>query len=173
MLYDMILIPNAGVGVRISDRLTLQADWMYGKLSDSAKRRYMRIYGGDIELRCRIGAPRSGSPLGGHHIGICGSMASYDFQTGFSNPGVLSDKYNYAAGVSYSFTLPLSAHFNIDFSLGIGYLWGTYKKYVPIDDCDVWLSTHKLSWFGPTRVGVTLVWLIGNDLKNNRKGGDR
>lgn len=173
MLYDVAMTPNIGVGISVSDRVTLQADWMYARWSNHDKRRYWRIYGGDIEVRYRIGAHREGSPLGGHYVGAYGSIVCYDFQAGRSHTGVLSDTYNYAAGVSYTYALPVSTHFNIDFSLGIGYLWGRYKKHTPIDDCDVWLSTHKMGWFGPTRAGVTLVWLIGNRVKNSRKGGTR
>ena len=173
MLYDAALTPNIGVGISIADRFTVQADWMYARWSNRDKRRYWRIYGGDLEVRYRIGPHVKGSPLGGHYVGVYGSLACYDFQAGCNHTGVLSDKYNYAVGVSYTYSLPISTHFNIDFNLGLGYLWGTYKKHTPIDDCDVWLSTHKLGWVGPTRVGVTLVWLAGNGVKNSRKGGDR
>lgn len=172
MLYDAALIPNICVGVKIADRVVLSADWMYARWNNHDKRRYWRIYGGDIEVRCRIGAQPKGSPLGGHYLGAYGSMACYDFQTGRNHTGVLSDKYNYAVGVSYTYSLPVAAHFNIDFSLGVGYLWGRYKKHRPIDDCDVWLSTHRMRRFGPTRAAVSLVWLIGDVLKNDRKGGD-
>lgn len=173
LLYDAALTPNIGAGISVGDRVTLLADWMYARWSNHNKRRYWRIYGGDVEVRYRIGARREGSPLGGHYIGAYGSLACYDFQAGLSHTGVLSDTYNYAVGVSYTYSLPISTHFNIDFSLGIGYLWGKYKKHTPIDDCDVWLSTHKLKWLGPTRAGVSLVWLIGNRVKNSRKGGSR
>ncbi len=173
MLYDVALTPNLGVGMGVTDRLTVTADWMWARWSNRDRRRYWRIYGGDLELRYRIGPARDGSPLAGHHIGVYGSLACYDFQAGRSHTGVLSDRYNYAVGVSYTYSLPLSARFNIDFSLGVGYLWGTYKKHTPIDDCDVWLSTHRMRWFGPTRVGVSLVWLVGNAVANSRKGGDR
>lgn len=173
MLYDAALTPNIGVGISIADRVTVLADWMYARWNNRDKRRYWRIYGGDIEVRYRIGPHRKGSPLGGHYVGAYGSIACYDFQAGRSHSGVLSDKYNYAVGLSYTYSLPLSTRFNIDFNLGVGYLWGTYKKHRPIDDCDVWLSTHKLGWVGPTRIGVTLVWLVGNNVKNDRKGGDR
>lgn len=172
MLYDAALIPNICVGVKIADRVVLSADWMYARWNNHDKRRYWRIYGGDIEVRCRIGAQPKGSPLGGHYLGAYGSLACYDFQTGRNHTGVLSDKYNYAVGVSYTYSLPVAAHFNIDFSLGVGYLWGRYKKHRPIDDCDVWLSTHRMRRFGPTRAAVSLVWLIGDVLKNERKGGD-
>lgn len=173
MLYDVALTPNLGVGMGVTDRLTVTADWMWARWSNRDRRRYWRIYGGDLELRYRIGPARDGRPLAGHHIGVYGSLACYDFQAGRSHTGVLSDRYNYAVGVSYTYSLPLSARFNIDFSLGVGYLWGTYKKHTPIDDCDVWLSTHRMRWFGPTRVGVSLVWLVGNAVANSRKGGDR
>lgn len=173
MLYDVALTPNIGVGINVTDRVTLLADWMYARWSNRDKRRYWRIYGGDIEVRYRIGRHLKGSPLGGHHVGAYGSMACYDFQAGRSHSGVLSDKWNYAAGLSYTYSLPVSARLNVDFNLGVGYLWGTYKKHTPIDDCDVWLSTHKFGWFGPTRVGVTLVWLVGNAVTNSRKGGGK
>lgn len=173
LLYDAALTPNIGVGISIADRVTVLADWMYARWNNRDKRRYWRIYGGDIEVRYHIGNLREYSPLGGHHIGVYGSIACYDFQTGRTHTGVLSDKYNYAAGLSYTYSLPVGMRFNIDFSLGMGYLWGTYKKNKLIDDCDVWLSTHKQGWFGPTRIGVSLVWLIGNSVINNRKGGGR
>lgn len=173
MLYDAALTPNIGVGISLADRVTLQADWMYARWSNRDKRRYWRIYGGDVELRYRMSPRLKGSPLGGHYVGAYGSMACYDFQAGRSHSGVLSDKYNYAAGLSYTYSLPLSARLNLDFNLGVGYLWGTYKKQRLIDDCDVWLSTHKLGWFGPTRAGITLVWLVGNAVANKKKGGNR
>lgn len=128
MLYDAALTPNIGVGINVAERVTVLADWMYARWNNRDKRRYWRIYGGDLEVRYRIGPHRKGSPLGGHYVGAYGSIACYDFQAGRSHTGVLSDKYNYAVGVSYTYTLPLSARLNIDFNLGIGYLWGTYKS---------------------------------------------
>lgn len=172
LLYDAILTPNIGIGISVTDKVTVFADWMYARWSNRAKRRYWRIYGGDIEVRYHLNH-RKNSPLGGHHIGAYASLACYDFQKGLNHRGVLSDKYNYAAGISYTYSLPVARHFNIDFSLGVGYMWGTYKKHTPIDDCDVWLFTHKLGWFGPTKAGISLVWLIGSSVINNRKGGDR
>lgn len=173
MLYDAALTPNIGVGIIVADRITVLADWMYARWHNRDRRRYWHIYGGDIEIRWRFSPRCADSPLGGHYVGAYGSMASYDFQAGCSHTGFLSDKYNYAVGLSYTYSLPITTRFNIDFTLGVGYLWGTYKKHKPIDDCDVWLSTHRLGWFGPTRVGVTLVWLVGNGVANSRKGGQR
>lgn len=173
MLYDAALTPNIGVGISVTDRVTVLADWMYARWNNRDKKRYWRIYGGDIEARYRISRRMERSPLGGHHVGAYCSMARYDFQAGRNHRGILSDKFNYAAGMSYTYSMPISTRLNIDFSLGVGYLWGTYKRHRPIDDCDVWLSTHKLGWFGPTRAGVSLVWLLGKTYNDKKGGSDR
>lgn len=69
--------------------------------------------------------------------------------------------------MSYGYSLPIGRQFNIDFTLGVGYLSGDYMKYQPEDNCYVWESTRKRKWFGPTKAEVSLVWYIGgrNELK--------
>ena len=171
-LYDLLLLPNIGLSVGIGDRITVGADWMGTWLNDS-RHHYYRIYGGDLDLSYRLGgADRPSNPVSGHHVGVYASLVYYDLQRGASHRGYLSDKYNYAAGFSYTYSLPITRHFDLAFSIGIGYMWGKYMRHRPIDDHDVWLSTHKRSWFGPTRAAVSLVWVLGGAC-NDRKGGER
>lgn len=105
----------------------------------------------------------------GHHVGVYGQMLTYDVEWG--GRGYMGDRWSWAAGVSYGYSLPVGRHFNIDFTLGVGYLQGDYMKYRPEDDCYVWDSTHRKEWFGPTRAEVSLVWYIGG--RSVRKGGAR
>lgn len=172
LLYDAALVPNVGVGIYLGNRMTLYADWMHAWWSCKARHRYWRVYGGDVELRARLGrSPRSSaSPFSGHHLGVYASMATYDFQFG-NRTGVMGNKYNYAAGLSYGYSLPVARRLSFDFAVGVGYAWGKYKKHHPIDDHDVWQSTHKLKRFGPTRLEIGLQWLLGKDNHNARKGG--
>lgn len=175
MLLDAALVPNIGLRVPIGQRFTASADWMYARWSCASSHRYWRIYGGDVEMLYRIGsvAPNAGR-FAGHHIGVYASLMCYDFQFGTSHPGVLSDKFNYAAGISYSYSMPVAPRLNIEFSIGLGYMWGRYKKHTPIDDHDVWLSTHRLRWLGPTKAGISLVWMLGGSpADKNGKGGSR
>ena len=74
VLYDAALVPNVGVGIYLGKRMTLYADWMHAWWSRKARHRYWRVYGGDIELRARLGrSPRSSvSPFSGHHLGVYG-----------------------------------------------------------------------------------------------------
>lgn len=85
----------------------------------------------------------------------------------------LWDRCNFLAGVEYGYSLPVSKHLNIDFTLGIGYLGGKLLEYVPEDGCYVWQKTEKLHWIGPTKAEISLVWLIGCDNYNRKKGGNR
>ena len=56
---------------------------------------------------------------------------------------------------------------------GIGYLGGKYYEYIPMDQCYVWQVTKKRRYIGPTRLEVSLVWLIGRGNYNKDKGGRR
>ena len=172
LLYDAALVPNIGAGVYLGRHISLFADWMYAWWSNSGRHRYWRVYGGDIEARWQLGHGRSDSPFAGHYVGVYGSLVTYDFQFG-NRKGVIGDKFNYAVGVSYGYSLPVARRLNINFSLGIGYMWGKYKKHHPVDECDVWISDHKRKWFGPTRLEVGLVWLLGRGNINSGKGGVR
>ncbi|MCM1491593.1 MAG: DUF3575 domain-containing protein, partial [Muribaculum sp.] len=40
------------------------------------------------------------------------------------------------------------------------------------DDHYVWQSTHRRKYFGPTKLEVAFVWLIGRDNVNRKKGGE-
>ena len=89
-------------------------------------------------------------------------------------PGkTLWDRCNRMFGVEYGYSLPIGRRFNIDFSLGLGYLGGEYLEYVPVDDRYVWQTTKQRHFFGPTKAEISLVWLIGYRNWNERKGGRR
>lgn len=175
MLYDAALVPNIGIGVRLNDRFTVWADWMYAWWNNRQHRRYWRIYGGDIEMRMQLGQGKSDNTFAGHRIGVYASIVTYDIQFGRSHTGVIGDKFNYAAGITYGYSLPVTRRLNIDFSIGIGYQWGRYLKQHLVDTHDVLLSTHNRRWFGPTRVEIGLTWLIGpgNINTTTGKGGNR
>lgn len=170
MLYDAAAIPNIGLEVSVGKGWSVGANWMYAWWSNDARHRFWRAYGGDVELR-RWFSPRreSRSLMCGHHIGVYGQMLTYDIEWG--GRGYLGDRWSWAAGLSYGYSLPAGRHFNIDFTLGIGYLEGDYMKYRPEDGCYFWESTHRRKWFGPTKAEVSLIWFIGG--RYQRKGGEQ
>ncbi|MGM9872153.1 MAG: DUF3575 domain-containing protein, partial [Muribaculaceae bacterium] len=80
---------------------------------------------------------------------------------------------HWGAGIEYGFALPIARRLNIDFTIGLGYLGGEYREYIPIDNCYVWQATKYRHWWGPTKVEISLMWLIGRDNYNKAKGGER
>ena len=69
--------------------------------------------------------------------------------------------------------MPVAKRMNIDFTLGVGYLSGEYKEYLPMDDCYVWQATKNRRWMGPTKAEISFVWLLGQGNINKGKGGKR
>lgn len=93
--------------------------------------------------------------------------------------GALWDRCLVNSGIEYGYSLPVSTHFNIDFSIGLGYLGGNYIKYYPFDNDYYSEKEYKMRYFGPTKAEISLIWLIGRGNVNtksgnvsNRKGGD-
>ena len=171
MLYDLALVPNGGVEFYLGRGWSVAGNWMYAWWKSDRKHNYWRIYGGDLAVRKYFGRLAKEKPLTGHHAGVYGGIVTYDFELG--GRGYLGDRWSWHAGVEYGYALPIARRLNLDFSLGLGYLGGEYKEYLPIDDCYVWQATKRRRWFGPTKAGIALVWLIGHGNENQGKGGRR
>ena len=171
VLYDVLAIPNIGIEFYLGKNWSAAANWHYAWWKTDRKHWYWRTYGGDVALRKWFGSKANEKPLTGHHIGVYGQMVIYDFETG--NRGYLGDRWSFGGGIEYGYSLPIKKRFNIDFTLGVGYLGGEYKEYLPMDDCYVWQATKDRKWFGPTKAEISFVWLLGRGNTNKRKGGNQ
>ena len=181
MLYDALLVPNVGVEFSLGKRWSVAADWMYGWWSRNKSHRYWRVYGGGLTVRKYFGTKAAEKPLQGHHIGINAQMLTYDIEFGGKGymggkpGGTLWDRMNYTIGAEYGYSMPVARRLNIDFSLAAGYMGGRYYEYTPLDGHYVWQATKNRKWIGPTKVEVSLVWLLGHGNYNTKtkKGGEK
>lgn len=164
LLYDVALIPNIGVETYIGKQWSLAGNWMYAWWSSNPKHKYWRTYGGDLELRRWWGKKAKEKPLTGYHAGIYLQALTYDVE--FGGRGYLADRFSYGGGVSIGFTQPVTPRLNADFTIGVGYIRGEYKEYLPIDGNYVWQCTKMRNYMGPTKAEITLIWLIGPGNKN-------
>lgn len=172
MLYDLGAIPNIGAEFYLGANFSIVGNWQYSWWKSDKKAWYWRTYGGDVALRYWMGKASRNKPLTGHHLGLYGQMITYDFEVGgrgyIADSGFGKDKsedaslgWNWAAGLEYGYSLPIARRLNIDFTLGVGYHWGTFKEYLPIDGHYVWQATKRRKYIGPTKCEISLVWLIG------------
>ena len=179
MLYDVAAIPNIGAEFYLGANFSVVANWEYSWWKSDKKAWYWRSYGGDVALRYWMGKAAKEKPLTGHHLGLYGQMITYDVELGgrgfIADSGFGKDKefdpnlgWNWSAGLEYGYSLPIARRLNIDFTLGVGYHWGTFKEYLPIDGHYVWQATKRRQYIGPTKLEISLVWLIGCDNYNKK-----
>lgn len=168
LLYDAVLIPNIGGEVYLNKQWSISGYYKHAWWKSDHRHWYWRTYGGELSVRKWLGRKAKEKPLTGHHLGVYGETFTYDFETG--GKGVLADKWSYIVGIEYGYSLPVARRLNLDFVIGLGYMGGEYREYEPADYCYAWTATKKRHWTGPTKAEIALVWLIGHNNFNKRKG---
>jgi len=102
----------------------------------------------------------------GHFVGAHPFYAEYNI-SGYKIPLLLESsaknhRYKgnmYGVGVSYGYQLALSRYFNMEFTLGVGYARMNYDKYA-CTRCGDKLGNESRNYLGPTRVGVSLMYIF-------------
>jgi hypothetical protein len=65
-------------------------------------------------------------------------------------------------GVSYGWQWYLGPHWNLEATLGVGYMYVVYNKF-GCRTCDEMLESNTVKhYFGPTKVGVSFMYLFGS-----------
>ena len=168
MLYDLLLIPNIGAELYLGKQWSVAVNWMYAWWKKEKRHYFWRTYGGDFEVRRWFGSKSREKPLSGYHFGFYGQLLTYDFMLNKDN-GFQGDRWTYGGGIACGYSHPVGQRLNIDFTAGIGYLTGEYKKYLFQDDGYQWQATKRHHHFGPTRAEISLVWLIDNNNHKTRR----
>lgn len=164
-LYWLALSPNVGIEFQTDLGVAFLFDYVGAWWNSYDKNRFWSNYAFSIETRYYLGNISQISPYKGSHVGLYGTMATYDFE--FGGKGYQSNDLSktFTIGISYGFTKPLNRNFSIDFTVGIGYFQSTYDVYHPINGKYTRDTTKRLKFFGPTKLEATLVWNINNENK--------
>lgn len=158
LLLDALAVPNVGVEIELGKRWSVVANWAYAWWYTNPRHRYWQTYGGSIVLRRWFGSRENVTQVNGHHLGLYAQYFTYDFEWG--GRGYQSATGHRGGGIEYGYAFPIGRRLSLDCSIGIGYLGGQYKEYLPIDTHYVWQSTHQRHWVGPTRAEVSLAWRL-------------
>ena len=168
LAYDLLAIPSLGLEISLPHSWSVGIDGYYAWWSNASKAKYWRVQGGEISVRKYFG----NNILTGHHIGIYSQLLRYDIcfgKRGYLSGGsgtLFTDHPSWGVGAEYGYSIMIATCLRLDLSIGLGWFTGQYAVYQPIDSHNVFRSMHQRNWFGPTRIGITLSWLI-------EKGGDR
>lgn len=88
--------------------------------------------------------------IAGHELPLLLGKGSKDFRHEGSALG---------AGISYGYQLVMGKRWNLEFTIGIGYAHLRYDKY-NCPKCGEKLGTFTRNYFGPTKAGISLIYII-------------
>lgn len=164
LLHDALLTPDVGVEIGFTPHWSLSMQGECAWWSKDSSHRYWRIAGGSAEVRYWIVPAGFTRTQTGHHIGLTGGVHSFDFE--FGGKGWQSHGPFWMAGLVYGYSLPLAPRVSLDFSVTVGGAWGRTVTYHP--ECGVYVAEryNRIQRFGPTDLGVTLVWYPGRGERN-------
>ncbi|MDR0748963.1 MAG: DUF3575 domain-containing protein [Tannerellaceae bacterium] len=156
VVYDAAAILNVGGEFIINKQFSvdLSGNYMGWELGDRVWKHWMVQPEGRYWLL---------EGFNGHFFGVHGMYLDYDVSR-LEVPFVNFSRRNhykgtaYGGGVSYGYSLYATPRLNIEFSAGVGYLNFDYDKtYIREDRYD---GRFKKSYFGPTKLGVSVVYII-------------
>lgn len=98
-----------------------------------------------------------------HFVGLHGLYGSYQLSDiNLPVKDLTNKRYDGSGagiGASYGYHMPLSPNWAMEFSAGLGYVRFNYKEY-RCGECDNLKGKFKKNYFGPTKLAVSLVWMI-------------
>lgn len=163
ILPDAALSPNLGVEFKLAKKwsLDLTGELNLWTINDHKWKHWLA----QPEARYWFCEPFVKHFIGIHAIG--GQYNAGNIKNGITFLGTpfknLSD-YRYegwaaGGGIAYGYALPLAKHFNMEFEIGIGYVYLKYKKY-SCAECSHKLGDGHHNYYGPTKAAINLVYIF-------------
>lgn len=155
LLYLATTTPNLGVELGLSPKMTLDISGNYNPWNFSDNKR-MKHWLVQPELRywfCER--------FNGYFIGLHGHYAEYNVGgiKMFNLEGKRYEGNLYGAGLSFGYHWILGNRWSIEATLGAGYAHLNYDKY-KCGKCGTKIKDGHKNYWGPTKVGINLVYMI-------------
>lgn len=162
LLAYSTLVPNMGVEFYIAPHWSAEVTAMYSPFDLFTYNRKTRVLAAKPEVRYWFD-----EALGkGHFIGLHVPIAGFNIQ--------LDDDFRYqdpkhalwGVGLNYGYAMLLGKEqkWSLDFTFGLGYMDVRYNVYEGVHN-GKYVRTEMKHYFGPTRVGINLSYLIDKKKK--------
>lgn len=164
LLFDAALMPNIELELPIGKRWSLNAEYMFPWWRINDDRYCLQILMGGLEGRYWFGKREKREVLTGHFAGLYAGGGKYDLQ--WDTKGYQGEFF-IAAGISYGYAHPIARNLRLEYNIGIGMLRTNYRHYHTRDNHRtlLWQENGEYTWLGPTKLKVSLVWLINRKTK--------
>lgn len=166
LLYDLVTAVNFEVEFPLGKNFSVMFEdvcpwWKWGP---NDKKYCFQVWSMGVEPRWWFKRDDRRDYLTGHFAGAYGMSGKYDLQwdTKLCYQGEF-----WSAGLTYGYAMPVCKWMNMEFSVSAGYLRTDYRHYQPDQDYEhLYRDKFKVgttTWFGPTKLKVSLVIPIGKD----------
>ena len=175
LLYDLAAAPNIELEVfgGKNQKYSLLAEytapwWRWNKLNFSYQ---IQVIGMELRRWFRPRCANRRPTLCGHFVGLYAAGARYDFEK--SKVGDQADVVSF--GLTYGYAWPIAPHWNIEASISAGYVNGIRDHYHAEFDSThlIYKYTKNLSYVGPTKLKISVVYLLPRISRKSGKGGAR
>lgn len=171
LLFDAASALNIELEVPINPNWSINLEWNFPWwLKKKTNAFCIEALVGNGEVRYWFQDRNSRAMLEGWFAGVYGGGGYYDIQwKGEGNQGEL-----HSVGFTGGYSFHVHRIFNIELSLGLGYMGTDYRHYALKENNTIlaYQYTGQRIYFGPTRAKVSFVWLISS--KNyNKKGKNK
>jgi hypothetical protein len=155
ILYDISTTINLGLEISMAPQWTIDLPvnynpWTFG---DTKKLKHWLI---QPEIRYWMCEKFSG-----HFWGLHAHIGAYNIG-GISQLGLKDFRYEgniYGGGISYGYHWVLNPHWSLEATLGLGYAYLSHAQY-PCEKCATKIADLARNYFGPTKAGISLIYLI-------------
>lgn len=148
-LYWLGTVPNLGVEMRMSPRMTFNVE-AGGNYWDISK---YSMYSAGIMPEARYWL--SGRPQTGHFVGLMGLYGAYkvDFNGDVHN----GDAFGF--GPTYGYSFVLGSRWGLETTIGLGLLYVRERKYKAVDETPTKVNNTRLLP-APIKAGVTFIYFL-------------
>lgn len=165
LLYAATTTPNLAVEWAPTHNLSIDLQgsyngWHFGKSERNRKIKHWLI---QPELRFWVY-----EAFDGHFLGIHPFYMKYNASNIHLPLRIWQDLqdhrfegYGTGLGFSYGYQWYVGNHWNLEFEFGFGYAYLNYDRY-ECPPCGAYLNSEHKHYFGPTKLGVSLVYLFNS-----------
>lgn len=161
LLYDATTSVNVGVEFGLKGSWTLDVSGNYNPWSFSDKK--WKHWFLQPEARYWLSDKFTGHFVGTHLLGGEYNVGGIDFPMNILGDN-FDKEYRYegwfiGGGVVYGYSWKLSSRWNIEASVGVGYVGTDYDKYECVE-CGDWVSDGFEGYLGLTKASVSIVYIL-------------
>jgi hypothetical protein len=163
LLYDLTTTINLGAEFRVGGNMSLDVPFNYNPwtFSDNRKWKHFLV---QPELRWWLG----GEVFRGHFVGAHAHYAFYN--VGNLPSGPFSEYMQqhrfqgnaYGIGGSWGYRWNFNHRWGLEATVGVGYIYKDYEVF-ECRTCGEFIASEQKHYFGPTKVGLSLVFGIGGE----------